>query len=258
MAKPKSVIDRLYDPNGLSGDDAARLHRLETSDRTYEPNEDIVRSGTADGGVHLVRDGWCCRYRILADGRRHILGFHLPGDLVGLDSVYMASSSNAVTTLTQTSVSTASSAALLGLCREAPAVGEAMLSEMARESTLANERMVSLGRRTAYERLAHMLLELCLRLKREHGTAAREFQIPLTQGLLADASGLTPIHVNRTLRRLQDEGLVAVENDRRMTIRLADFDGLVKASRFDANVMAMLSPADLAPGAGDAARRPGA
>lgn len=248
MAKLKSVIDRLYDPNGLSGDDAVRLNGLETSDRTYEPNDDIVRSGTANGGIHLVRDGWCCRYRILPDGRRHILGFHLPGDLVGLDTVYMASSPNAVTTLTQTSVSTVSSAALLGLCREAPAVGQAMLSEMARESTLANERMVSLGRRTAYERLAHMLLELCLRLKREYGAEAHEFQIPLTASLLADAAGLTPVHVNRTLRRLQDEGLVAVENDRRMNIRLADFDGLAQASRFDTDAMAMLSPAEQATG----------
>jgi CRP-like cAMP-binding protein len=239
MAKLKSVIDRLCDPNGTSEGDAARLHGLETRERAYEPNDDIVRSGSANGGIHLVRDGWCCRYRILPDGRRHILGFHLPGDLVGLDTVHMASSPNAVTTLTQTSVSTVSSAALLGLCREAPAVGQAMLSEMARESTLANERMVSLGRRTAYERLAHMLLELCLRLKREHGTAASEYQIPLTHDLLADASGLTPIHVNRTLRRLQEEGLVAVENGRRMTVRLADFGGLATASRFDDNVMAM-------------------
>ncbi len=188
--------------------------------RTFAPNCEIIAAGHAHDALHLVRDGWLVRSRLLHDGRRQIVDFMLPGDIVGLEAAVFGRSPYAVVTVTP-----------VALCAIAGDVAHPLLLDSAvRRAAILGERLVDAARRTAYERISHLLLELYVRLRRAGRTDGMSFDLPLTQRLIGDALGLTTVHVNRTLRALREDGLIRLANGR-ATIR--DFTALSRLSDFD-------------------------
>jgi CRP/FNR family transcriptional regulator, anaerobic regulatory protein len=176
-----------------------------------EPRTVLIEPDTSANGVYLLHSGWARRINDLPDGRRTVLELYLPGDIVGLDTALHGRSAGLVESLS------------LGSCRKIDGrTFERLLTDarvalyvswlLAQEQRRADRLKVLLARMNARERLAALILHLYERLRQHQPIAAPSYSLPLTQQQIADHLGLTVVHVNRTLRRLREEGIVVVDN----------------------------------------------
>jgi CRP-like cAMP-binding protein len=176
-------------------------------DRRVAHDIDIICEGDSLGEMLFLREGWAYRYRLLGDGRRQVVNVLVPGDLLG---PFTPTARRFVATLTNSLICRLSRRDLADAMSECPGFSAAVEALIVTEYELLAERMVSLGRRNAKERMAHMLLEMLQRLGRVGLVAENSFELPLTQEMIGDALGLSVVHVNRTLRTLREEGLATV------------------------------------------------
>ncbi len=190
----------------------------------------MIHQGQLDQCAYVLASGWACSYKLLPNGTRQIVDFQVPGDFLGLRSVLFRTADHNVTPITAVQASEVKQSDLLGAFSVTPRLATAVLWAASRDEAMVVEHLVDLGRRSATERMAHFLLELGARL-RLVGLADREgFACPLSQYLLADALGLSAVHVNRVLRELREEGLLTFQKGR---VFFDDYDGLVDACGFD-------------------------
>lgn len=201
----------------MSTEEEAWLADIEMRTQNIEKDADLVTEREREGAVYLVQQGWALRYRYLADGRRQILNFLLPGDWIGLTSIMFDESDHCVSTVTEAVVSKLARGDMFQLFQEHPRLALGIYWTAAQEEAVIAEHLVDVGRRSAFERLGHMFLELFLRLELVGATNGNSFEFPLNQVVLADALGLSQVHVNRTLQRLRREKLLDVTG-RRATI----------------------------------------
>lgn len=181
---------------------------VEQSDvRSIVANIDIYSEGDAMGDILFLRKGWAYRYRLLGDGRRQVVNFLVPGDLVG---PFTPTAKQFVATLTGSSVWRVPRRDLANTPRDCPALSAAVEALIVAEFDMLAERTVSLGRRNAKERMAHLLMELLERLDRVGLVHDNSFELPLTQEMMGDALGLSVVHVNRTLKVLREDGCATV------------------------------------------------
>jgi len=176
----------------------------------------------------LLHDGWAMRFGVLADGRRQILGFALPGDIVGVGAAVLGQATEAVSAITPVTVSRFSLDTLEATLRDSPALRQAILWSLAQDYSLLCDRLVGLGRRSAIERIARTLIEVTARLK---AVQADVRALPLSQPMLGDAAGLSAVHVNRTLKRLRSLRLVSRDSPRGLMIENAS--GLTKIAQVE-------------------------
>ncbi len=221
---------RLNTPLPLGAEELDALRTLRMQRLVAPAGRDLVREGDAVDRVYIFQRSWGCRYATLEDGRRQILQILLPGDHVGDSAEVFSRSDHAVATLTEGPLLVLPSRDLLDAARRRPRLGVALEWSRWRDLAIMQRRLVDLGRRSALERTAHLLLELHHRLQLVGLGSARGYRLPLTQQTLADALGLTEVHVNRTLRRMAREGLARID-DQRVTIlrperlaEIAEFD----------------------------------
>jgi CRP-like cAMP-binding protein len=213
----------------LGDREIALLEALVQDQRSVAAGFQLLDPRETYSNAFLINDGWALRYRAFPDGRRQIINFLLPGDAFGLGGLVLSRPDHSVSAITPLSVSPLAPEALMTMMREHPRLGAAFLWSASQEEAVLREHIASIGRRTAYERVAHLLLELMHRLEMVDLTENRQYHMPLSQPLLADALGLSVVHVNRTLRKLQNDGLVAI-SARRMTI--LDYDALKRVADF--------------------------
>jgi CRP-like cAMP-binding protein len=192
----------------FEGEALARLNGLRAGTRLVSAAMPICPPGMDDGHLYTVFRGWAFSYRLRADGKRQILDFHLPGDLVGSERLATSSPDIGVDALTPVFLCAFRRDALLAAAEALPAFGSALTWMTAREGSVLSERLVTLGRRRATERVAHLLLELWTRQRWREPTTDGSCEFPVTQRHLADALGLTHEHVNRALAELRGEGLL--------------------------------------------------
>jgi CRP-like cAMP-binding protein len=218
--------------------------------RTFsvKKGRDVVISGLHSRCIYVNHDGWLARYKILRNGSRQIVNFILPGEVFGLPACLFQRAPYSVSTITAARLSAVPFDVVDDVFEQRPAVASALFWSTAYEAAILGEHLIDAARRSAYQRVSHLLLELFGRLSRGQLTGEMTFAIPLTQELIADALGLSAVHVNRTLRALREDKLIAV-NGRSITI--LDFEALSSLVDFEG---AYLS--DLARSL--AARRPGA
>jgi CRP-like cAMP-binding protein len=167
--------------------------------------------------AYILQAGWACSFKLLPDGGRQIIAFPLPGDCVGLRSVLLRTSDHSFSALTDVVVSSVEASRMMTIFNEFPRLGAAILWAASRDEAMVVEHLVSIGRRTAIERTAHFFLELSERLRLVGLATDAEFACPLNQYVLADALGLSAIHVNRVLRQLRERNLLTLK-DRKVTI----------------------------------------
>ena len=198
----------------------------------HAPGEELCCQGEPTRTPRLIVSGWGCQMRILTDGRRQIFNFLIPGDLIWLSS--RAEPLALFTTCAVTPMVTVTAAALANVLRAGVQTGSslaaALLEAESAEESMLFDHMVRLGRLTAYERTAHLLLELRHRLARV-GLGEVRFPLPLTQELMADALGLSLVHVNRTLKQLRRDRLLVL---RAGSAELPDLARLTKLARYAA------------------------
>ncbi|WP_137124755.1 Crp/Fnr family transcriptional regulator [Roseomonas sp. HF4] len=198
----------------FAGQVLERLGRLRAGTREVAAGAPISSPGLADGHLYTVYQGWAFSFRLRPDGRRQILDFHLPGDLLGTESLAVPSTEIGHEALTPVLLCAFRRDVLLKAVHDEPAFGEALSWMTAREGATFAERLVSLGRRKASERVAHLLLELWTRQRWRDGGSAVHCAFPPTQRHLADALGLTPEHVNRAMAELREAGLIETRRRR--------------------------------------------
>lgn len=191
---------------------------------------DIIDEGDLPRAVRVIHEGWVCRYKQLPDGRRQILAFLLPGDLCDCAVFLLDRMDHALAAMTPVRFSEIPPADFLHLTREVPDVADALaLSELVTVA-IQREWTLNLGQRTALERVAHLLCELYARLDAVGLVRDGGFAFPLTQTDVASATGLTPVHVNRTLASLRREGLISLQ---RRWLLVRNIDRLAEVAMFD-------------------------
>ncbi|MCF8477476.1 MAG: Crp/Fnr family transcriptional regulator [Pseudolabrys sp.] len=167
-----------------------------------DPGASFLREGTRSDHLYTVLNGWGFRYKMLGDGRRQILNFALPADMVGLQGTLMHEMEHSVEALTPLTLCVFPRSKLYEFYSRFPTLAFDITWLAAREEQLIDEHLVSLGRRTALERTAYLLLHLFVRAQ-DVGLAKNDtIQFPFTQQHLADALGMSLVHTNKTLKRL--------------------------------------------------------
>lgn len=218
----------------LSDTDLDTLARFYRRRRTFLVGHEMILEGQKTQAAFILAEGWACSYKMLPDGERQIVNFHVPGDFLGLRSMLLRTTDHSVEAVTQIEASEVLAADILDGFANAPRLATAVLWAASRDEAMVVEHLVNLGRRSAEERMAHLLLELGARLRLVGMGDRTGFGCPLTQYHLADALGLSAVHVNRILRHLREQGLMTF---RKGKVSFDDFDGLVELAVFDTDYL---------------------
>lgn len=214
----------------LEPDELAVLADLYTNRRTVRTGADLVHEGQRGHAAFILARGWVCSYKVLPDGGRQVIDFQIPGDFLGLRSLLLRTSDHNFEPVTDIEVSEVAAADLLAAFRRTPRLAAAVLWAASRDEAMVVEHLVGLGRRSAHVRTAHFLLELGARLKLVGMAAPTGYRCPLTQYVLADALGLSAIHLNRVLRQLREQGLLTFQKG---VVTYGDLAALVTFAGFE-------------------------
>lgn len=197
----------------LSDDDFGVLTELKLGTTTIPANRDVVQAGEVGGNLHVVLSGWAFRYKTLPDGKRQILDFLLPGDLIGIQSGLLGMIDHSVRALTLVKLCVLDGRGLDDVFRKHGTVALALAKSRALEERRMDNRLAIVGRRSAAERLAYLLLDLFERQRRSGDRAAHSCPFPLKRQHMADAIGLTGAHINRTLNLFRRQHLATIDGD---------------------------------------------
>jgi CRP-like cAMP-binding protein len=196
----------------LSATDRAILARAASERvRNFPARVDIVREGDRPKDVHLILSGWACRYKQLEDGRRQIVSLFLPGDICDLNVFILREMDHSIGTITAVKIADLSREFFDEIGTTYPRITVALWWETLVNASIQREWTMNLGQRTALERIAHLLCELVFRLRLVGLADDDRFEFPLTQADLAEATGLSKVHVNRTLQELRADSLIVLK-----------------------------------------------
>jgi len=228
------LIRKLESIGTLSPTERDALRRLETVRVQVSTHHDIVREGDRPTTVSLLVHGLLCRYKIVADGKRQIMSFHIPGDLPDLPSLVIPIMDHSLCSLVASELALIPRAALLDLLAEQPQLAHLFWRDTLVDAAIFREWMVGIGRRSAFTRIAHLFCEMIARMRAVGLSSEHTVELPLTQTDIADALGLSTVHVNRTLQELRGAGLI--KYSRGMLVAI-DWPGLRSAGDFEQNYL---------------------
>lgn len=206
---------------------------------TARARRDIIREGDVPHHLTLIIDGWAMRYKMLPDGRRQIVSLLLPGDLCDLNAYLLNEMDHSVGALTPVTYAEMPHDLITSVCARRPQLAQALWLESLVVAAVQREWALSLGQRTARERIAHLFCEIFERLESVDLTEGNRCEMPLTQIDLGEATGMTHVHVNRTLQELRRESLITL-NNRILTIH--DPQALRTAGMFNPNYLHHRNP----------------
>jgi CRP-like cAMP-binding protein len=206
------VLRRLRLLAPLNDTEQELVRQLGERRERHAPGEELIAEGQVARRARFVVTGWACRQRVLPDGRRQIFGFALPGEAIGLAERPAAPALGSTVALTALETVDAEPVLEAAQSGRAPGLARALQQGQFLDQALLLDHMVRLGRQTAYERVAHFLLELQNRLQVAGLGDQQRFPLPLTQEIMADVLGLSIVHVNRTLQQLRREKLIELRS----------------------------------------------
>ena len=212
----------------LTGEERRALTAAGQWAPVIDRHAEIVREGAEVASVHVIVDGWACRYKTLPDGARHIVKLLVPGDIVNLDSISAFRTAYGVRALTVVRYISIRHTRLTALMDQHPGIMKTVLRLATAEIGVANRWAVILGRFSSEQRVAHLLCELSVRLA-GNDDGLETFDLPTTQEQIGEAIGITSVHVNRTIRMLREEGLLVPH---RTAMTLPDMPGLRRRAQF--------------------------
>lgn len=191
----------------------------------------LVSDGDAVSHCYLMLSGYCVRYKMVGDGGRQILSIHMVGDLVDLQNALLGVADHGVETLTDCKLARIPIEAIRQLARAHPQINDALWYDTLVDGSIHREWVANVGRRDGKTRIAHLLCEFALKLEAIHPGDQLDFVLPMTQEQIADATGLTSVHVNRMLMALANDGLIERVTARAVVI--GDWKKLAAAGDFD-------------------------
>ena len=205
------------------------LAEIQSSPLSVKRGKQLTQEGQTGHKAFVLQSGWACSYKDLRNGQRQIISFPIAGDCVGLRSVLLRTADHSFATLTDAVVSPVEGEHIVKCVTEFPRLGTALLWAASRDEAMVVEHLVNIGRRSAIERTAHFFMELAERLSLVGLATEAEFHCPLSQYVLADALGMSAIHVNRMLRQLREQDLLTLHKG---NVEIHDLNGLRKLAGF--------------------------
>jgi CRP-like cAMP-binding protein len=202
--------------------------------RVLPPKHDIIREGDRPRYVNVILDGWAQRYKQLADGRRQILSFFIAGDLCDTNVFILKAMDHSLSTVTEVNLAEISQFEFQEIIENSPRISQALWWSELVTVAIQREWTTNIGQRTAYERIAHLFCELFVRLRTVGRTEGNSCEFPLIQSEIADATGLTQVHVNRTIQEMRRDQLIELRNKRLLVF---DLERLKSVSLFNPNYL---------------------
>jgi len=219
----------------LDADDRKAVMALPFTLKTMERAHFIVRERELATHSCVMLSGYSIRSKLAATGMRQIVAIHMKGEFVDLQNVMLKIADHSVQMLTSGRVALIPRNEIIQLTLDRPTIGHAMWIDTLVDGSIFREWIMNVGRRDARTRLAHLLCEFALRLKLAGLGRHDGYELPMTQEQLADATGLTSVHVNRTIKTLEADGLIERSNPR--SINIGDWRRLAKVGDFDSNYL---------------------
>jgi PAS domain S-box-containing protein len=215
----------------LTAEESSIVAQLEWKRRFLPAKQDFVvgKPGRAPRSW-LLGSGWACSYTLLSDGERQIISFHIPGDMTGLSRSLFASSDHSYSAITDCVICEIDNRLLRKILQSETNLSSGLLQLASCDEAIIEQHLINVGRRSALARVAHLLLELGTRLQLVGLADEGGYRCPLNQDMLADALGMTNVHVNRMLRKLRELGYAVFRNgyvsftNKTRLIELADYD----------------------------------
>jgi len=225
------LIKRFSQLHQLSDNEIDALNKIHEQTTVHDANKTILNEGDYHKECMIIVRGWACRFSMLSNGKRQVINYYLPGDIISPFALLQPKTDYSVTSLTFLETCVFKPDYLLQMFSVEPRLGLIYGQMLGREDSLSAEQIVRLGARSAYERTAHILLELYHRLKLVGLTDSEEsYFFPLTQELLADTLGMSFVHMNRTLRKLRDNNLIDIDSNQ---MTLLNVDELITIAEYE-------------------------
>ena len=223
-------LGRLLRHSRLSSEECQAILAVRCTSVQYRARIDIVSPGQTVDHACLVAKGIAGRFDQMRDGRRQISALHIVGDMCDLLSVVQPRASWSITALSQTTIVQVPHTDLRDIAVRYPNIAMAFWRDTTLDSAVLNKWIGNLGRKDAQSRLAHLFCEMGLRFELADAGTRTLYNFPLTQEQLADAAGLTPVHVNRTLQRLRETGAISVGTS---LVQIHDWCQLARLGQFE-------------------------
>lgn len=224
------LIRKLESIGTLSEEERQAIQSLPMRIHILGARQDIVRDGEQPTQCCLILDGWVCRYKLLSQGKRQILSFHIAGDMPDLQGLHAHTMDYGLSTVKHATVAFIARESLRELTARFPSVATLLWRDTLLDAAVVRAWMTGMGRRTAFERIGHLFCELYLKLRAVGLAGDYRCPLPVTQMDLADALGLTPVHINRVLREMRSRALITL---RHQTLVIEAWEDLLQASEFD-------------------------
>jgi CRP-like cAMP-binding protein len=254
------LIRKLESVTFLSEDERKTILELPVRVRDLRADQDIVREGDRPSDCCLLVEGILCRYKMLPNGTRTILAF-LPGEIPDAHSLHIDVMDDSLGSVGPSKVALIAHDAMRQLIRQHTGIGDAFWRDTLIDAAIFREWIVNVGSREAYSRIAHLICEIFLKLNAVGLTNGTSFDFPITQSKIGEATGLSSVHVNRSVQALRADGLIVLERGR---CTIPDLERLEEAAMFDPTYLHLrggqqeAAQIDLSAGTARAACRDGA
>jgi CRP-like cAMP-binding protein len=186
----------------LSQEEMAAVHRLPCQLRRLEAHSYILREGDKPVRCAVLQEGYAFRHKLTGDGSRQILAINIPGEAVDFQNMFLEEADHNVQMLSRGVIAEVPREAIEQLITTYPGIGRAIFIAALVEASIFRDWVVNIGQRDGRSRIAHLLCEIAYRLSAQGLASDDQYELPITQEQLADATGLTPVHVNRVLQVL--------------------------------------------------------
>lgn len=224
------IIRKLESIFELSEGEKAAVLNLPLQINAIKADQDIVRESDRPSRCFAILEGFACTFKITGEGKRQISSFHIPGDLPDLQSLHLKVLDISIGTITPCTIGFIPHEAARDLCDRFPRIGSAFWRDTLIQAAVFREWVTNVGRREAYGRVAHLLCEMVVRMRAVGLVEGNTCELPMTQNELADATGMSTVHINRTLQELRADALITLKG---ASLTVLDWDGLKEAGDFD-------------------------
>jgi CRP-like cAMP-binding protein len=224
------VIRKLERLAPLDQEDREAIRSLPFEVETARAHHYVVREGDVATRCCILLKGYACRHKVTRSGSRQIMSFHIPGDILDLQHILLSRADHNVQTISEATFAWVPTADLRRIAQERPSIGEVLWRDSLIDASIFREWVLNVGRRDAKSRIAHMLCEFAARREKAGLGPPEKFELPMTQEQIADATGLTAVHVNRMLNELTLDGVIA--RDKR-EVEIADWARMCRVADFD-------------------------
>lgn len=233
------VLRKLECGAALSADDRRTAELMCQNERSFGAREDVIREGEQPQGVHAVLEGFACRYKLLPNGSRQILAWLIPGDFCDLHVSILGAMDHGIATLSPCRIAYLPQRDVEAMTSHRTNLTRALWWSTLVDEAVLRQWLVGVGRRSAEKQVAHLICELLVRLRVVGLVEGGVFDFPITQGELADAVGLTAVHVNRVVQHLRHCGLIRLQD---RTLAVLDEGALRELAEFNANYLHLGEP----------------